>query len=149
MWMYSARSSSPLLQSWSTRSGSRIAGNEGVGRMTRRGLVLGAGGVLGLAWTIGALAALEQTEGLTPGDFEVCVGTSAGSVLAAMLGCGISVDQMVRHQQGGRPRPDDPLIPFNYDRDSGGSLPPRPLLRLGSPKLALEVVRRPHRFPPL
>jgi NTE family protein len=117
--------------------------------MTRRGLVLGAGGVLGLAWTIGALAALEQTEGLTPADFEVCVGTSAGSVLAAILSCGISVDQLVRHQRGERPGPDDPLIPFDYDRDSGGSLPPRPLLRLGSPKLALEVVRRPHRFPPL
>jgi NTE family protein len=117
--------------------------------VTRRGLVLGAGGVLGFAWTVGALAALEQTEGLTPGDFEVCVGTSAGSVLAAMLGCGISVDQMVRHQRGGVPRPDDPVIQFNYERDSGGSRPPRPLLRLGSPKLAMEVVRRPRRFPPL
>jgi NTE family protein len=117
--------------------------------MTRRGLVLGAGGVLGFAWTVGALAALEQVEGLGPADFEVCVGTSAGSVLAAMLGCGITVDQMVRHQQGQRPRPDDPVISFDYDRDSGGSRPPRPLLRLGSPKLALEVVRRPHRFPPL
>jgi NTE family protein len=117
--------------------------------MTRRGLVLGAGGVLGFAWTVGALSALEQVDGLTPADFEVCVGTSAGSVLAAMLGCGITVDQMVRHQQGERPRPDDPVISFDYDRDSGGSRPPLPLLRIGSPKLALAVARRPRSFPPL
>jgi NTE family protein len=117
--------------------------------VTRRGLVLGAGGVLGFAWTIGALSALEQVEGFDLADVEVCVGTSAGSVLAAMLGCGVTVDQMVRHQQGKAPRPGDPVISFNYDRDSGGSLPPRPLLRIGSPKLALEVVRRPRRFPPL
>jgi NTE family protein len=117
--------------------------------MTRRGLVLGAGGVLGFAWTIGALTALEQVEGFDPRQAEVCVGTSAGSVLAAMLGCGVAVEQMVRHQQGGAPRPDDPVIGFNYDRDSGGPLPPWPLLRIGSPKLAREVFRRPHRFPPL
>jgi len=116
---------------------------------TRRGLVLGAGGVLGFAWTIGALAALEQAEGFDPREVEVCVGTSAGSVLAAMLGCGIAVDQMVRHQRGEPPRPGDPVIRFNYQRDSGGSLPPRPLLRLGSPKLAREVFRQPRRFPPL
>jgi NTE family protein len=115
----------------------------------RRGLVLGAGGVLGFAWTIGALSALEEIEGFDPRQVEICVGTSAGSVLAAMLGCGIAVEQMVRHQLGEPARPEDPVIRFNYDHDSGGSLPPRPLLRIGSPKLALEVARRPHRFPPL
>jgi NTE family protein len=115
----------------------------------RRGLVLGAGGVLGFAWTIGALSALEQAEGFDPREAEVCVGTSAGSVLAAMLGCGIAVEQMVRHQQGKAPRPGDPAIRFNYARDSGGAMPPRPLLRIGSPKMAREVVRRPRSFPPL
>ena len=112
--------------------------------MTRRGLVLGAGGVLGFAWTIGALAALEEADGFDSREVEVCVGTSAGSVLTAMLSCGIAVEQMVRHQRGGPQRPGDPVINFDYDRDTGGSLPPLPLLRLGSPKL-----RRPHRFPPL
>ena len=117
--------------------------------MTRRGLVLGGGGVLGFSWTIGALAALEKVEEFDAREAEICVGTSAGSVLSAMLGCGIAVQQMVRHQRGEQPLPDDPEIRFNYDRDSGGSLPPRPLLRMGSPRLAREVVRRPMRFPPL
>ena len=52
----------------------------------RRGLVLGAGGVLGFAWMIGALSALEQEEGFDARSVEMCVGTSAGSVLAALLG---------------------------------------------------------------
>jgi len=58
----------------------------------RTGLVLGAGGVLGAAWTIGALAALESERGIDPRDVDVLVGTSAGSVLAGFLGCGIAVD---------------------------------------------------------
>ena len=44
---------------------------------TRTGLVLGAGGVLGAAWTIGALAALEQERGLDPREAEVPTTTSA------------------------------------------------------------------------
>ncbi len=37
----------------------------------RRGLVLGAGGVLGFTWTIAALRALEQEEGFDARDVEV------------------------------------------------------------------------------
>jgi NTE family protein len=66
-----------------------------------------------------------------------------------MLGCGVSVDQMVRHQRGQPPLPGDPVIRFDYDRGSGGALPPRPRLRMGSPRLARQVVRRPRQFPPL
>ena len=56
----------------------------------RRGLVLGAGGVLGAAWTVGALVALQDTEGFDVRDVEVLVGTSAGSVLASLLGAGVT-----------------------------------------------------------
>jgi NTE family protein len=66
-----------------------------------------------------------------------------------MLGCGVSVDQMVRHQRGEPPFPGDPVIRFDYDRGSGGALPPRPRLLMGSPRLAREVVRRPRQIPPL
>jgi NTE family protein len=117
--------------------------------MTRRGLVLGGGGVLGFSWTIGALAALEQVEDFDAREVEVCVGTSAGSVLSAMLGCGISVRQLVGHQRGEPPIPGDPVIRFDYNRGSGGSLPPWPLPRMGSPRLAREVFRRPRQIPPL
>lgn len=114
----------------------------------RRGLVLGAGGVLGFTWMIAALRALEVEEGFDARDVEVCIGTSAGSVLAALLGCGVSVDVALRHQQG-IPLPADPDISWDYDRDSGGAMPPRPGLGLGSPRLLLEVARHPRRVPPL
>ena len=68
--------------------------------MTRRGLVLGAGGVLGAAWTIGALDALAEVEGFAPHEADVIVGTSAGSVLAALLGSGLTAHDLLDHQRG-------------------------------------------------
>lgn len=114
----------------------------------RRGLVLGAGGVLGFAWMVGALTALEQEEGFDPRTVELCVGTSAGSVLAALLGSGVGVDTMLRHQRG-IPLPADPAIGWDYDRDSGGVVPPRPGFGLGSPDLLLQAALHPRRVPPL
>lgn len=114
----------------------------------RRGLVLGAGGVLGFAWTVAALRALEHEEGFDARDVEVCVGTSAGSVLAGLLGCGIGADVALRHQQG-LPLPADPDISWDYDRDSGGALPPRPGLAVGSPQLLLAAARQPWAVSPL
>ena len=57
----------------------------------RWGLVLGGGGVLGGAWMVGALTSLQQVHGLDPREAELIVGTSAGSVTAALLGAGVSV----------------------------------------------------------
>src|SRR5512142_35477 len=42
------------------------------------GLVLGAGGVLGGAWLVGALHALAEETGWDPGSADYMVGTSAG-----------------------------------------------------------------------
>ena len=114
----------------------------------RRGLVLGAGGVLGFAWMVGALTALEAEEGFDARDVELCVGTSAGSILAALLGCRVGVDAMLRHQQG-IPAPADPSIGWDHHRDSGGAVPPRPGLALGSPGLLRQAARHPRRVPPL
>jgi NTE family protein len=118
------------------------AGGDGV----RRGLVLGAGGLLGFTWMIAALKALEAEEGFDARDVEVCIGTSAGSVLAALLGCGVGVDVPLRHQQG-VPLPTDPDISWDYDRDSGGATPPRPGLGVGSPRLLLTAARHPRTVP--
>jgi NTE family protein len=104
--------------------------------------------VLGAAWTIGALAAVEEEYGWDPRDAEVLVGTSAGSVLAAFLGCGVGVKQLLNHQRG-IIVPGDPEISYDPDRDSGGALPPRPKLRIGSPKGVLAAARRPHRVTPM
>src|SRR3954453_6078856 len=55
----------------------------------RVGLVLGAGGVLGASWLIGALEALESETGWSPSEAELVVGTSAGSVGGALGADGI------------------------------------------------------------
>jgi NTE family protein len=116
--------------------------------MTRRGLVLGAGGVLGAAWTIGAMAAVEEEYGWDPREAEVLIGTSAGSVLAAFLGCGVGVQQLLNHQRG-IVAPGDPEIHYDPDRDSGGALPPRPKLRMGSPRGVLSSALRPWKVTPM
>ena len=114
----------------------------------RRGVVLGAGGVLGFAWSVGVLAALVEVEGWDPREAEILVGTSAGSVLAGMLGAGVGVDSLLNHQRGLAVE-GDPHIAYDYDRDSGGALPPRPKLRLGSRKLAVGAAMRPWRVTPM
>lgn len=52
------------------------------------GLALGAGGVLGGAWLAGALTALRHVVGWEPAAAQAIVGTSAGSVFAALLSAG-------------------------------------------------------------
>ena len=113
----------------------------------RRALVFGGGGVLGFAWTVGALRALEVEWGVDATAVALNVGTSAGSTLAALLGCGIGADAIRRHHQG-IPAPADPGIDWDYRRDSGGALPPWPGLRPGSPRLVLDAVRHPKSMPP-
>lgn len=114
----------------------------------RRGLVLGAGGVLGAAWTIGALQAMAEVEGFDPADAEVVIGTSAGSVLAALLGSGLSVAELLDHQRG-MPLPHELGADWSYDSSTGGALPPRPRLSVGSPALLRRTVAHPRQLPPL
>ncbi len=114
---------------------------------TRRGLVLGAGGVLGAAWTTGALCALEEVEGFDPRSAEVIVGTSAGAVLAALLASGVSAADVRDHQRGLRVEGWE----LDYDHDSGvgGSLPARPKLSIGSRALLWRTARHPRRVTPM
>jgi len=56
----------------------------------RVALVLGAGGVRGIAFTAGALAVLEHDHGWDARDADVIVGTSAGALVGALLRAGIS-----------------------------------------------------------
>ena len=52
-----------------------------------RALVLGGGGPVGVAWEVGLAAGLEQ-EGVRLVDADLFVGTSAGSIVGAMLALG-------------------------------------------------------------
>ena len=111
----------------------------------RIGLALGAGGVLGAAWATGALAVLQHRVPVPVGDFEVIVGTSAGSVLAAALRCGLTVDEIVTYQQEG---PSGPLRALGSPDLGYGPLPPWPRLSVGSPRLLLAALRAPHTVHP-
>jgi NTE family protein len=104
--------------------------------------------MLGFAWMVGALSAFEAETGIHPRDARYVIGTSAGSVVAALLACGLSVEQLRRHHQGVS-RPEDPQISWDYEDSAGGSLPPRPRLRPGSPRLLVNAVRHPRRMRPL
>ncbi|HYY09408.1 MAG TPA: patatin-like phospholipase family protein, partial [Kineosporiaceae bacterium] len=115
----------------------------------RWGLVLGGGGVLGGAWLVGALVALREVHGLDPRDAEVVVGTSAGSLTAALVGAGIDVDDLHAHQLG-RPTANPVLgrLPWDHDTSAGGAHPPRPHFHPGSAALVTRNMGRLHRLPP-
>ncbi|MFJ8434625.1 patatin-like phospholipase family protein [Kitasatospora sp. NPDC094019] len=118
------------------------------GGTPRCGLVLGGGGMLGAAWTVGALCAVEEATGRRPGDAEVVLGTSAGAVLGALLAAGVGTDQLRDHQRG-LPITTGPLAgaDFDYDLAVGGALPPRPRAGIGSPRLLRDAVRHPREYP--
>src|ERR1035441_7846478 len=76
-----------------------LAHNSSIDR-PRVGLVLGAGGVLGGAWLTGALHAIASESGWDPGSADYIVGTSAGSMIGALMACGVPPWFMVAHSAG-------------------------------------------------
>jgi NTE family protein len=67
------------------------------------GLVLGAGGVVGASWLIGALQALEEETGWSPQDADQIVGTSAGAVVGSLTAAGVSPQLMASYSLGQAP----------------------------------------------
>lgn len=106
----------------------------------RRGLVLGAGGVLGAAWTIGALCALEEETDINTTKVDVLVGTSAGSVVAALLAAGVSPEEQRAHQLG-EGLDGSVLEGVELDYNALGRRPPTPWPGLGSARLLAAIVR--------
>lgn len=117
--------------------------------MTRRGLVIGGGGVLGAAWAIGALSALEEVTGSDARSFDEYVGTSAGSVLCTLLAAGVSVADLRTHQLDGHVDT-GPLAGFSWDYEeaTGGERPPPPKAGVGSPLLLRKGIRELRQLPP-
>jgi NTE family protein len=64
--------------------------------MPRVAVVLGAGGTVGHAFHAGVLTALGEELGWDARRADLLVGTSAGSIVAAMLRAGMSPGDMVR-----------------------------------------------------
>jgi NTE family protein len=118
--------------------------------MTRTGLVLGAGGILGSAWMTGALPAVQERIGRPLGELDLVLGTSAGSVLGAALRCGMSVDDLLDHQHGTTTTIDDQLPDMRtIERETGDGRPPLPLPWIGSPRLVVRAVSHPRTVNPV
>lgn len=64
---------------------------------TGRALVLGGGGVTGVAWELGLLAGLAEA-GVDLAAADVVVGTSAGSVVGAQVTSGAAVEELYQGQ---------------------------------------------------
>jgi NTE family protein len=73
-------------------------------------LVLGGGGVLGEAWTMGVLAGIEDATGLDMRACEYYVGTSAGAIVSAHLVAGRS-PRRPQPLPAGVPEPKAPQAP--------------------------------------
>ena len=69
----------------------------------RTALVLGGGGITGIAWEIGLLAGLADA-GVDLAGADLVVGTSAGSVVGAQLATGEDLEEMYGRQLAARDR---------------------------------------------
>jgi NTE family protein len=68
--------------------------------LSRIGLVLGAGGVVGQAYQVGVLAALEREAHWDPREADLIVGTSAGSVTGAAIRVGVPASDLAASTYG-------------------------------------------------
>jgi NTE family protein len=66
---------------------------------TGRALVLGGGGVVGIAWETGVLVGLREG-GIDVTDADLVVGTSAGSTVGAQVAAGRNLDELLATQLG-------------------------------------------------
>jgi NTE family protein len=123
--------------------------------MTRVGLVLGGGGVVGQAYHAGVLAVLEHDLGFDPRSADVIVGTSAGSITGTLLRLGVSAEDLAAWTVKA-PLSDDGVLLRRIAETPPPQLAPLNPLRmvLRPPQLPnLHMVRRalvrPWRFRPL
>src|SRR6195952_4390598 len=90
-------------------AGSRGSGSRRRPQRSKSALVLGGGGFTGGVYEIGALRALDLLSvNRTVNEFDVYVGTSAGSFVAAAVANGVTPEEMMRVivQQVPTPFPD-------------------------------------------
>src|SRR5438128_4541311 len=107
------------IRSWGMRAAyhQRMASVEGerrrpkpsTGAPEKRALVLAGGGIVGVTYEIGALRALDDLlVGTTVNDFDIYVGTSAGSWVTSLLVNGVTPTEMALSLEGTNPGLDSP-----------------------------------------
>lgn len=77
-----------------------------------RAVVIGCGGVLGIAWSAGVLAGLAR-EGANVCDADLWVGASAGSVVSARLASGLAPATLYAEQINGQAAANEVLRPYS------------------------------------
>jgi NTE family protein len=105
--------------------------------MTRVGLVLGAGGVVGQAYHSGVLAVLQHDFDFDARTVDVIVGTSAGSITGTLLRLGVSAEDLAAWTV---------KAPLSGDADVLRQMAGTPVPEL-APFRALDLLRRPLRMP--
>ena len=65
----------------------------------KTGLILGGGGIVGIAWELGVMAGLAEHAGFSPTEMQVIVGSSAGSVAGAQVALGKDLGELVEGQR--------------------------------------------------
>jgi NTE family protein len=115
----------------------------------RIGLVLGAGGVVGHAYHAGVLDGLAEATGWDPRQAEVIVGTSAGSVVGALLRAGFSAHDLAARSTGDAVSPEGAGLAARAGMGDGPARFPtgptrrRGLPRMASPSLLMRAALRP------
>jgi NTE family protein len=83
-----------------------------ISRLSNTTVVLGGGGVWGIAWMAGVIKGLAE-RGVDINQAEAFIGTSAGSVVSAQLTGGMSVDELYRRQAEPASQAPEPLPASN------------------------------------
>jgi NTE family protein len=83
--------------------------------MTRRALVLGAGGHAAIAWEIGVITGMADA-GIDVRDADLFVGTSAGSVVAAQITSGFALEELFQRQVDPSLQINEPAPPVDFTR---------------------------------
>ena len=123
--------------------------------MTRIGLVLGAGGVVGQAYHAGVLAALEHDLRWDPRTADVIVGTSAGAITASLLRSGVPASELAAWTVRAPLSPDGRILEEFFGSQSPRFEPFRAhdLLRrtpsLPGPRMIHRALTRPWAFRPM
>jgi NTE family protein len=99
--------------------------------MTRRAVVLGAGGPAGIAWEVGVIAGLEDA-GVDVRRADLFVGTSAGSVVATQITSGLATEKLFQKQVDADQQVRELIPPVDFNqlradiaraKDGGGGVP--------------------------
>src|ERR1700689_1056584 len=116
-------------------------------------LVLGGGGVAGIAWMTGLLAGLAEA-GVDVTGADLVIGTSAGATVAAQLGSGLSLEELFARQVDPALQSRELMAEIDWEKFAadlqpylaGASTPAEELRKFGEFALGAKTVPEPERL---